>query len=119
MDSPLRKNDVLDLKKLKITRNYGSETFNGSDSENWELGVSHTNSIVFYKESNDSQEYTQSTPGSLLCDKFIYNWNVWSSEEEGVRIEEYGALQISILKSKLETQDLAGFKKWLQSNPVT
>lgn len=119
LDSPLRKNDVLDLEKLKITRNYGSATFNGSDSENWELGVSHINSIVFYKGLSGSRKYTQSTPGSLLCDKFIYNWNVWSSEEEGVRIEEYGALQISILKSKLETQDVAGFKKWLQSNPVT
>lgn len=119
LDSPLRKNDVLDLEKLKITRNYGSATFNGSDSENWGVGVSHTNSIVFYKGLSGSRKYTQSTPGSLLCDKFIYNWNVWSSEEEGVRIEEYGALQISILKSKLETQDVAGFKKWLQSNPVT
>ena len=35
LDSPLRKNDVLDLEKLKITRNYGSATFNGSDSENF------------------------------------------------------------------------------------
>lgn len=119
LDSPLRKNDVLDLEKLKITRNYGSETFNGSDSENWELGVSHTNSIVFYKGLSGSLKYTQSTNGSLLCDKFIYNWNIWSSDEEGVRIEEYGVLQVSILKSKLETQDVAGFKTWLQSNPVT
>ena len=119
LDSPLRKNDVLDLEKLKITRNYGSATFNGSDSENWELGVNRTNSIVFYKESNDSQEYTQSTPSSLSCDKFIYNWNIWSNDEEGTRIDNHGAFQISLLKSELETQDVAGFKKWLQSNPVT
>ena len=119
LDSPLRKNDVLDLEKLKITRNYGSATFNGSDSENWELGVSHVNSIVFYNESNDSQEYTQSTPSSLSCDKFIYNWNIWSNDEEGTRIDNHGAFQISLLKSELETQDVAGFKKWLQSNPVT
>ena len=119
LDSPLRKNDVLDLEKLKITRNYGSATFNGSDSENWGVGVSHTNSIVFYKGLSGSRKYTHSTPGSLLCDKFIYNWNIWSNDEEGTRIDNHGAFQISLLKSKLETQDVAGFKKWLQSNPVT
>ena len=105
LDSPLRKNDVLDLEKLKITRNYGSATFNGE--EEWVVGVEHTNTILFDKTLGNSK------PNYIMCDKFIYNTSIWGVDTEGCRISN------NISKSKLETQDVAGFKKWLQSNPVT
>lgn len=59
----------------------------------------------------------------ILCDKFLTLQkddlivdNV--CVQEGVR---YGAtfIQISIKKSKLSSPDVTGFKKWLQSNPIT
>ena len=111
LDSPLRKNDVLDLEKLKITRNYGSATFNGE--EEWVVGVEHTNTILFDKTLGNSK------PNYIMCDKFIYNTSIWGVDTEGCRISNNGSIQINISKSKLETQDVAGFKKWLQSNPVT
>ena len=111
LDSPLRKNDVLDLEKLKITRNYGSATFNGE--EEWAIGVEHTNTILFDKTLGNSK------PNYIMCDKFIYNTSIWGVDTEGCRISNNGSIQINISKSKLETQDVAGFKKWLQSNPVT
>ena len=111
LDSPLRKNDVLDLEKLKITRNYGSATFNGE--EEWAVGVEHTNTILFDKTLGNSK------PNYIMCDKFIYNTSIWGVDTEGCRISNNGSIQINISKSKLETQDVAGFKKWLQSNPVT
>jgi len=42
-----------------------------------------------------------------------------TSTEECVGIDGNGKIVISILKSKLPTQDTQGFKQWLQANPTT
>ncbi|MCU9815826.1 hypothetical protein [Paraclostridium sp. AKS73] len=57
---------------------------------------------------------------SVLCNKFkTLNGNDQGSEE-GIRPHTNKNLfAIYISKSKLETQDLAGFKKWLQNNNIT
>lgn len=57
---------------------------------------------------------------SVLCDKFKFLNGNDQGSEEGIRPHTNKNLfAIYISKSKLETRDLAGFKKWLQSNNIT
>lgn len=56
-------------------------------------------------------------------DKFIINYPTSSSgttniDAENIQVSN-GVLYIRVKKSKLETQDLNGFVKWLKSNPLT
>ena len=56
--------------------------------------------------------------GAIIC---AIRWQAWFGmpAEPHWNGDTIGHLYIKLLKSKLETQDVAGFKKWLQSNPVT
>ena len=56
-------------------------------------------------------------------DKLIINYpteslGTWSDDVESVQTSS-GGFYIRIKRSRLETQDEEGFKKWLQSNPIT
>ena len=45
--------------------------------------------------------------------------DVWLRDDEIFQLHEQDRIDIRILKSKLSTQDVAGFKQWLQANNVT
>ena len=90
----------------------GEVVLNGS--ENWTISTSleKTNTIFAYANvpKNIPNQY-------LLCDRFAYEKALDGYDMEGVRIN--GGVQIRINKSKLSTQDVQGFKQWLQANNVT
>lgn len=122
LDSPLRKvrevADILDLDNSQITRKCKTITIDGSSDENWVLETLQTDLILFYCK------ITENAPKNydihLISDKFPscrYD-SMWGNTNEGISVSN-NILRINISKSKLETQDVAGFKKWLQSNPVT
>ena len=119
LDSPLRKvgtiADVLDLEKMKVTRNCGVKTLDGSETWGKE-SLTRTNTSLFYLSLTSS---IFAKVGKCLSDKLSYNYNIYSTDEEGIRIDANGNLQISILKSKLATDNVTGFKTWLVSNNVT
>lgn len=83
-------------------------------SENWVISTSleKTNTIFAYINvpKNILNQY-------LLCNRFAYEKALDGYDVEGVRINS--GVQIRISKSKLSTQDVAGFKQWLQANNVT
>lgn len=55
---------------------------------------------------------------NLFCDKFeVTREPISNSNLEGIS-KYQNCIRIHIFKNKLETQDVAGFKKWLQTNPV-
>ena len=45
--------------------------------------------------------------------------DVWLRDYELFQLHEKDRIDIRILKSRLSTQDVQGFKLWLQANPVT
>ena len=108
-----------------IERNLGEIIFDGSDDERWIVG---NNSGGF-----NTIKFTiyQGIPGIVgefnsLCDKFYYldyNWGE-SIENDKESFSVAGAegydpdINIRILKSKLSTVDVYGFKQWLKDNPV-
>lgn len=124
LDSPLRKvgtiADVLDLEKMKVVRKCKTITIDGSSDENWGIDLPKTDIILFYCKNIITENAPKNYDIHLISDKFSsfrYD-NMWDNTNEGISVSN-NILRINISKSKLETQDVAGFKKWLQSNPVT
>ena len=113
--------DTIDFKKGIITRNAGKFVLNGSESV-----------FEFTNQDNTDTKYYQivvnNTPSankviSVLCDKFIAingedNWFP-TNHFEGISGASENRIAIRILKSKLASSNIAGFKTWLQSNPTT
>lgn len=108
--------DILDSTANKLYRKYINVLLNGSEDIST-YGELTTNTMGFKINS-----ITNFKPlGLIISDKLRYltpQENIIASDIEGVSMTQT-TFAIRISKSKLETQDVAGFKKWLQSNPVT
>lgn len=93
-------------------------TLNGQ--ENWiQHGNSNDETLIFYAKVTEGS-YNNSDNIELKCNifkgiKIITNTFI----EEGIYENKDGNIYIRILKSKLNTQDLSGFKAWLNNNNVT
>ena len=94
-----------------LTRKVGKVVLNGS--ENWVLDNTFTNIIEFANAHSASTHQSK-----LVCDKIINCKYVPGDDFEYISKGD-NFINIKILKSKLTTQDVAGFKAWLQTNPVT
>lgn len=95
----------------------GKIVLNGSESWTNQIGQSAENTLLFTIPNNVFKY------GNLpMCDLFNpSSVDLWQSSRdyEGLFLTSNGFIQIRINKSKLSTQDLQGFKQWLQTNNVT
>ena len=98
--------------KLYYHKRSGKVVLNGSESWTFSPGHSDITTSLFYYRIDDR------TPNSeCICDKFTRINGHTVDYPEGVY---YGAdINIRISTSKLSTQDVTGFKQWLQTNNVT
>lgn len=87
--------------------------FDGSGD--WQIG-NDTGNCIHFNTTNPITNIKIS--GLTISDKFNYS-SSFSPDIECVNITGSGRIVIKILKSKLTTQDVAGFKQWLQANPTT
>ena len=101
----------------KVIRRVKSITFTGT--EEWVLhneGV-NDNTLAFHTSVTTGKK-----PNTVMVsDKFEYKHStlIPTTDEEFISGQlETSTIYIRILKSKLETQDATGFKKWLSLNPV-
>lgn len=108
--------DYIDFNRGKIVRNIGVITFDGSDDEGWCLSLTqYTNNIRFYTSIlGDSTIHLNLL---VLCNKFSYIKNMQGNDLMGISYTN--TLDIQLDKSNLSTQDLTGFKTWLNKNPIT
>jgi len=126
LTNPLRglPNNVRDIAKGNVaTRNVGKAVFNGGVNENWIIDGS--NDLYLRIKLNDNKPTLLTngySTGFCVCDKFkttnfvdVYNM---VGNHLYIRTNVQGFI-LSILKSSLATPDVAGFKAWLQANPVT
>lgn len=108
--------DIVNFEKSVVVRNVVDVTFKGD--ENITLVDAKVNTIKF--AINVSPDIFYADIYNLICDKFTTGINIVLEDIEGIRIAStYSGFYISIAKSKLITQDIAGFKTWLQANPTT
>lgn len=112
--------DIVNFDKSERIKNVDKAIFDGSDDEKWTISNNAPNQTI-------TITFTLMLPNSvnawkpfdnMLSDKFT-NKNTWDVDEEGISISTGNNLNIRIAKSKLSTPDVAGFKKWLQTNPTT
>lgn len=133
---PLRSvNDVKDIMyedngQVKIDRYIKQYTFNG-DEEYISINMSYnTESMAVFSivsdVFNDKKEVSrQYDATSLFCNKFLCgSWfDIYSSKVSKEMIasstDNNSVIYFKILKSKLTTPDVNGFKAWLKANPTT
>lgn len=104
-DKIICKNGVWGIEKNVTTRIFdGSENFYRGDSS-----LELQNTLLFHIDVDTINET------KAICDSFIWEHSLNDYEHIWVGNNNFG---VHILKSKLSTQDVNGFKAWLQINPV-
>ena len=111
--------DEMDLEKGKLIKQIGKMVLSGS--ENWKLTATQlTNTVTAYLDIKGKQN------GFCISDKFstVTNQTDYTSyDNEFIQSltssVNFTRIALRILKTKLLTQDIAGFKAWLQANPTT
>ena len=112
--------DELNLLTGELTQRIGEIVLDGS--ENWYLNTSKENTIRFqvqihikYTGDNTIDSYEK----RVLSSQFPTVRNIeWSNDVEKIESDYKGRLGVRILKSKLSTPDINGFKSYLQANPL-
>lgn len=114
-------NGVMDTIENGIaTGKIGKVVLNGA--ENWVLDTgasSQINTICFYYR--DATKFVnKGDTSNTYSDKFVYKTgtNTATQDLEGIS-ERWNQIGVRILRSRLSTQDLAGFKTYLATNPFT
>lgn len=122
LDSPLLKGDKLVIKDGKLCHYHrmGKDILNGN--ENWSRGVTSENYLDVRLNNMSTSKPSSHTEIGGICNVFPYRSNKngnWIGTDEGVtRYPATNGIILSILKTKLPTQDIQGFKQWLQINPI-
>lgn len=91
----------------------GEIVLNGS--QNTMLHSSTFDNVLWFKTPVSGIKHNSTL--SIKCDKFTPS-ETWG-DVECVQVNASDYIFTSISKAKLSTQDVAGFKQWLQSNPTT
>ena len=106
--------------KVVVERNCSSVTFDGSEGAEWkqyeDVNSRLSNVIGFFTEVADI-EYRNDIK-NILCNCLLttsYN----EKDEEGCKLGGSPHIHIYVPRVELKTQDLDGFKQWLQQNPTT
>lgn len=96
----------------------GEVVLNGSEEWHYPESQAGDTTILLYSRISDSK-INQSYP---ICDMFNGTYlNIWepTNDIEGMFINHNKDCILRVNKAKLPTQDVEGFKQWLQANNVT
>ena len=118
LNSPLLKGDTIEVIDGKTYHVHRWEKIVLDGSEDWICYANGDITSVFCLKTLRGKLVDGI---DLYCDKFpsrFSSWNV-NSRREGVQVDADIALTIQINNNKLSTQDVNGFKQWLQQNPTT
>lgn len=103
--------ELNDIRNVAIKR---VEKYNVTGHETISSGTSLANTCLFHFNINRKIGIN-----NIISDKFKTK-NVFSIDEEGIfGSSSSSTIYVRISKSKLNTQDIEGFKKWLKENPTT
>lgn len=103
----------------QITRARKQITFDGSSDEAWRLVTTNENTLRF-DINGIPDKSSASSPDDGKCNRFILSQGTDNLDYEHARFSSSvaDAFVIIISKDRLTSQDVNGFKTWLQSNPV-
>lgn len=109
--------DTLDLVTGEVTERIGEIVLDGS--ENWRLSTQSDDYADFRIMLDESLKSYTGSGG--LCDKLKYQSNKygsWIITDEGITVFNNQVI-LSVLKTRLQSADVSGFKTWLSQNPIT
>lgn len=109
--------DEVDFKRGKFIQRVGTRVFDGSADEVWFDSPYVYNTIAFRTEISDSVDVGNVVGTDFLCDYFKAR-AMYDSDKQGAQ-HTMKQFYFRISKDLLSTEDITGFKTWLQSNPVT
>lgn len=100
-----------------VEKNVGTVVLNGS--EDWAIDKNNTTvlAMISTKVYGKNGDLVVSTINTRFQN--FTGGELWVGDIEGVGLANTGSIKVNILKSKLSTQDVQGFKQWLQANNVT
>ena len=110
---------VVKIVDLSSSGNWEKIVFDGSDDEGWAVHTSTsnlTNCLHLYCKVENLMKNT--TPFSNFFQGKVYGENA-SSDDERIMVGGSYHIHINILKSRLDSNEVAGFKQWLSQNPIT
>ena len=91
-------------------------TFDGSSDENWINGSVNDQSLIRFSIIIEGMKFNPSGK----CNRF--EWVITPTAQSTKEViggnPAENRLHVIIKRSRLETEDISGFKKWLQSHPV-
>ncbi|BDU81824.1 BppU family phage baseplate upper protein [Clostridium perfringens] len=123
--TPLRSVDnvqdiIFEEGKVKITRNIDTYTFTGDETMRDTTDQDEKSGTGKYKvfalTVNKTIDINKNINNNFPKKSFSVAFQTMDSE--GLAVTQYG-VYIKILKSKLSTQDVEGFKAWLKANTTT
>ena len=102
---------------VKVQR-CGEVVLNGN-GDWYRTEVSQNNTIQFAVRKGTDVAYKGDNEIFMYCDKIkAIEEKYWNNDDEFIFINNLDFV-VSLMKSKLSSQDVEGFKTWLQSNPIT
>ena len=121
LNAPLLEGDTIEQSGNDIVHmhRYKTVTFDGSDDENiWIDGASEgcvNTKLYGIRLDNDP---IGKDNGDIIANNLIFR-NVYNTDDIDGIWYRGKAFRVRMFNSKLATQDLAGFRKYLQQNPIT
>ena len=120
LNSPLLEGDTIEIVdgKLCHVHRMGKVVLDGS--EDWKLSADYNNLIntLHFQIQNTDLNPIMKIQSIIITNGFI-DRRIWDNDIEGIHCAGNGNFAIGILRSKLPTTDVKGFKQWLQANPIT
>ena len=113
--------DTLDLSSGELSQRIGEVVLDGTETDISMRAETLENTLLFRKHLSDV-EISSTTIYNDKFDGTPISWNeIITSDKEFIRLytNDNNALYIRILKSKLKTEDVDGFRNWLTKNPLT
>lgn len=119
--------DTFNTRTGVYTQRIGDDTFIGASNENWRTPNNYTtgDTMPFRITKPTMQGNGRVVPLDIICDKMKIETprNAWGNDGYDGEGLSHGTgkgegVDVRILKSKLPTEDVAGFKQWLSQNPI-
>ena len=114
--------DELNCLTGEVTEHIGEVVLDGSESGWGTSGISNqSETVVFQFNTNSNKTIPHPEPSSLPITNQLPSNNNSANDSEGFlkcQGTDGHGFYIRIKRSRLETEDVSGFKKWLNQNPI-
>lgn len=116
--------DILDIETGILTKKIKKYTTTGNENISTADNTAYSEDILRFRILKNDLKPTKGATINVICDKLptypLDDSSMSSRKNEGVSSHSATSyIEVFINKSRLDTEDVNGFKKWLTGNPIT